>query len=99
LGAMPVDAAGLVRFRLRGRDLDCGASGAGHAVPAGTLPRMAVLPHAIVQHGHGAGQELDRNRLALCRTGARREVAREHFWAYPARMAFLRSEEHTSQPK
>ena len=70
LGAMPADAAGLVRFRLGGRDLDRGASGAGHAVPAGTLPRMAVLPHAIVQHGHGAGEELDRDRLALCRTGA-----------------------------
>ena len=70
LGAVPADVAGLVRFRLGGRDLDRGTSGAGHAVPAGALPRMAVLPHAIVEHGHGAGQELDRDRLALCRAGA-----------------------------
>ncbi len=34
------------------------------------LPRVAVLPHAVVEHGHGAGQKLDRDRLALCRTGA-----------------------------
>ena len=76
-------------FGSRGRDLDRGTSGAGHAVPAGALPRMAVLPHAVVEHGHGAGQELDRDRLALCRTGAGREVARKHFWPHPARMAFL----------
>ena len=73
LGAMPADAAGLVRLWQRGRDLDRGASRAGHAVPAGALPRMAVLPHAAVEHGHGAGQELDRDRLALCRAGAGRE--------------------------
>ena len=89
LGAMPADAAGLVRVRLRGRDLDRGASGAGHAVPAGALSRMAVLPHAIVEHGHGAGEKLDRDRLALCRTGAGREIARKHFWPHPARMAFV----------
>ena len=76
-------------FGSRGRDLDRGTSGAGHAVPAGALSRMAVLPHAVVEHGHGAGQELDRDRLALCRTGARREIARKHFWPHPARMAFL----------
>ena len=57
-------------FGSRGRDLDRRTSGAGHAVPAGALSRMAVLPHAAVQHGHGAGQELDRHRLALCRAGA-----------------------------
>src|SRR5439155_58204 len=61
LGAMPPDAAGLVRLRLSGRGLDRGASGAGHAVPSGSLSRMAVLPHAVVQHGHGAGQEFDRD--------------------------------------
>ncbi len=36
----------------------------------GTVSRVAVLPHVAVEHGHGAGQELDRDRLALCRTGA-----------------------------
>ena len=30
------------------------------------LNRMAVLPHAVVEHGHGAGQ-VDRDRLALRR--------------------------------
>jgi hypothetical protein len=69
LGAMPADAAGLVRLRQRGRDLDRGSIRTGHAVPAGALSRMAVLPHAAVEHGHGAGQELDRDRLALCRAG------------------------------
>ena len=89
LGAMPADAAGLVRFCQRGRGLDRKASRPGHAVPAGALSRLAVLPHAAVEHGHGAGQELDRDRLALCRTGARCRVAREDFWAHPARMAQL----------
>ena len=89
LGAMPADAAGLVRFRLGGRDLDRGTSGAGHAVPAGTLSRMAVLPHTVVEHGHGAGEKLDCDRVALRRIGAGREIARKHFWAHPARMAFV----------
>ena len=70
LGAMPADAAGMVRLRQRGRDLDRGASRPGHAVPEGALSRVAVLPHAVVEHGHGAGEEFDRDRLALCRTGA-----------------------------
>lgn len=69
LGAMPVDAAGLVRVCQRRRGLDQGASRQGHAVPAGALPRMAVLPHPVVEHGHGAGQEFDRDRVALCGTG------------------------------
>ena len=64
-------------------DLDRGASRQGHAVPAGALSRMAVLPHAAVEHGHGAGQELDRDRLALCRTGAGRGVARKDLRAHP----------------
>ena len=60
------------------------ASRQGHAVPARTLSRMAVLPHAAVEHGHGAGQELDRHRLALCRTGAGRGAARKHLRPHPA---------------
>ena len=71
--------------------LDRGASGAGHAVPAGALSRVAVLPHAAVEHGHGAGQELDRDRLALCRAGARCGLAREHLRTHPPRMAQLAS--------
>ena len=62
----------------------------GHAVPAGAVSRVAVLPHAAVEHGHGAGEELDRDRLALCRTGAGRDAARKHLRAHP------RSEWHTS---
>ncbi len=91
LGAMPADAAGLVRLWQRGGDLDQGASRQGHGVPEGAVPRVAVLPHAAVEHGHGAGQELDRDRLALCRTGARCRPARKHLRAHPARMAVLRS--------
>ena len=63
------------------------ASRQGHGVPARALSRMAVLPHAAVEHGHGAGEELDRDRLALCRTGAGRCPARKHFRAHPAGMA------------
>ena len=89
LGAMPADAAGLVRFWQRGGSLDRGASRQGHAVPEGALPRMAVLPHAVVEHGHGAGEKLDRDRLALRRTGAGRRLARGNFRPHPARMASL----------
>ena len=46
----------------------------GHAVPEGALPGMAVLPHAAVEHGHGAGEKLDRDRLALCRARAGRSA-------------------------
>ena len=38
-------------------------------------PRMAVLPHAAVQHGHGAGEEQHRHRVALRATRARRRPA------------------------
>src|SRR5947209_9689787 len=87
MGAVPADAAGLVRFRSRGRDLDQGASRQGHGVPERALSRVAVLPHAAVEHGHGAVEEFDRDRLALCRTGAGLEVAREHLRTHQARMA------------
>src|SRR5258705_13902381 len=50
---------------------------------------MAVLSHAAVEHGHGAGKKLDRDRLALCRTGAGRGIARKHLWPYPPGMARL----------
>ena len=35
---------------------------------------VAVLPHAAVQPGHGAGQERPAHRLALCRTGRGQEA-------------------------
>ncbi len=84
-----LDAAGLVWLCQRRGDLDRGASGAGHAVPAGALSRMAVLPHAAVEHGHGAGKKFDRHRLALCRTCARRGLAREYFWHHSPRVPQL----------
>ncbi|MGX1048132.1 phosphoenolpyruvate carboxylase [Bradyrhizobium diazoefficiens] len=71
LGAMPPDAAGLVRLWHRGRAMDRRASRHGHAVPQRALQGMAVLPHALVEHGHGAGEKLDRDRLALCRARTR----------------------------
>ncbi len=84
LGAMPVDAAGMVWFWQRGRDLGGGASGQGHAVPAGALQGVAVLPHFAFEYGYGAGQELDRDCLALCRTRARHDIARQHLRTDPA---------------
>src|SRR6266478_9083613 len=86
---MPADAAGLVWLRQRGRGLDSGASRQGHAVPERALSRVAVLPHAVVEHGHGAGQELDCDRLALCRTGAGHELARKYLRTHPPGMASL----------
>ena len=83
------DAARLVRFRQCRRNLDRRPSRQGHAVPAGALSGMAVLPHPVVEHGHGAGQEFDRDCVALCRTGARCSPAREDFWAHPRRVAQL----------
>ena len=50
---------------------------------------MAILPHAVVEHGHGTGQEFDRHRLALCRAGAGYGLARKHLRAHPGRMAQL----------
>ena len=89
LGAMPADAAGLVWLRQRGRGMAHQASRQGHAVSAGAVSRVAVLPHAAVEHGHGAGEKLDRHRLALCRTGAGRGVARQDIRPHPAGVAHL----------
>src|SRR6266446_3738831 len=50
---------------------------------------MAILPHVTVEHGYGAGQELDCDRLALCRTGAGYDFARKYLRTHPARMAQL----------
>ena len=65
LGAVPADAAGMVRFRRRGHGLDRGATPGRHGAAAGDGARMAVLPDAPVEHGHGAGEERHRHRLAL----------------------------------
>ena len=75
LGAMPADAAGLVRFRHRGRGVARRAAKRRHDHIAGDVPRVAVLPDAVVQHGHGIGQERHCYRLAVCRAGLRHGIA------------------------
>jgi hypothetical protein len=63
---VPVDAAGLVRLWQRGRCMGQAASRQGHRFPSGTVPRVAVLSDAAVEHGHGVVQEQHRHRVALC---------------------------------
>ena len=53
------------------------------------VQEMAVLPHAAVQHGHGALQVEPRHRLALRRSSSRRRAARGDLLAHLARMARL----------
>ena len=45
---------------------------------------VAVLPHAAVQPGHGAGQERPAHRRALRRTGRGQEARQAHLRADPA---------------
>ena len=70
LGAVPADAARLVRLRHGREGLAGGHPDDGLARAAGHVPRLAVLPHAAVEHGHGAVQERHRHRVALRRPGA-----------------------------
>jgi phosphoenolpyruvate carboxylase len=77
LGAVPPDAAGLVRFGAGSGDViarirrmpaacrRCTTTGASSARP--------------VEHGHGAGQERHRHRLALRRAGRRRALRKAIF--------------------
>ena len=76
LGAMPPDAARLVRLRRGGQGVDRRPSRRRHGKAAGDARRLAVLPHRALEHGHGAGQERHRHRLALRRAGHGRCVAR-----------------------
>ena len=50
---------------------------------------VAVLPQRAVQHGHGACQDRSRDRIALCRAGARRKRARADLRAHRARARAL----------
>ena len=66
VGAVPADAARLVRLRLGGEGLSS------TLIPKDGLERLkamyralAVLPHPALQHGHGAGEVEPRHRLAL----------------------------------
>src|SRR3954462_11571706 len=53
---------------------------------------MAFLPYFALQHGHGVGEKLDRDRLALRRIGARRGIAGKYLWR-------IRAEWHSSIEK
>ena len=72
LGAVPADAARLVRLRLRGQGLRRGAPEGGLEALRRDASALAVLPHAAVQHGHGAVEVEPRHRLALRAAGRRR---------------------------
>ena len=65
VGAVPADAARLVRLRLGGEGLYRRPS-AGRARDAeGHVCPLAVLPHPALEHGHGHGEVQPRHRLAL----------------------------------
>jgi phosphoenolpyruvate carboxylase len=71
LGPVPRRAAGLVRLRLGDRAVprQGGEAAQGTAgVAAEDAQAVAVLPHAAVQPGHGAGQERPGHRGTLCRS-------------------------------
>ena len=51
---------------------------------------VAVLPHAAVQPGHGAGQERPAHRRTLCRTGRGQEARQAHLQRDPRRMGARR---------
>ena len=71
LGAMPADAARLVRLRLGGQGLCRGPPRGRPRRAEGDVCELAVLPHPALQHGHGAGEIEPRHRLALCAAGRR----------------------------
>ncbi len=89
LGAVPPDVAGLVWIRRGGESLYRGQPRDRARTAARHAQEMAVLPHAAVQHGHGAGQIQPRHRLALRPAGQRRHAARGDLLAHLARMARL----------
>jgi phosphoenolpyruvate carboxylase len=64
VGAVPPDAARLVRLRLGGGRL-ARRPPRRPRTAARDAPRLAVLRHAAVQHGHGAVENRPRHRLAL----------------------------------
>jgi hypothetical protein len=80
LGPVPAGAAGLVRFRIgRSRpswpkvsDRASSRAAAAHA------SAVALLPHAAVQPGHGAGQERPAHCAALHGTGRRQGHGAAH---------------------
>ncbi len=83
LGPEPRRAAGLVRVRRGGGKISGGRrlSGAAPAHARG----VAVLPHAALQHGHGAGESRFLHRPALLRTGPRSGAGQAHFCRHRGR--------------
>ncbi len=73
LGAVPVDAARLVRLRLGGRNVDGRRRATSSPLLARNARAVAVLPQRAVQHGDGAREDRPRGRVALRGAGARRE--------------------------
>ena len=89
LGAVPVDAAGLVRLRLSGRRVHRRRPRTRARASARDVQALAVLPHDAVQHGHGALEVEPRDRLALRAARARRRAARGDLLAHFPGMARL----------
>ena len=89
LGAMPVDAAGLVWIWRGGESLCRGPPRRRARAVEKDVQALALLPHLALQHGHGAGEVEPRHRLALRSARARRTIARTDFFAHLARAARL----------
>ena len=89
LGAVPADAARLVRLRLGGEGLCRGPPEGRPRCAEGHVPALAVLPHAALQHGHGAVEIEPRHRLALRAPRRRRGFAGKDLRPHLARMARL----------
>ena len=87
LGAVPADAARLVRLRLRGEGLYRGSPEGRARNAQGHVRALAVLPDPALQHGHGDGEVEPRHRLALRAPGRGRGAAREDLRPHLARMA------------
>ena len=91
LGPVPHGAAGLVRLRQRrSRPFSAAHGHTGRALEAAAAHAhaVAVLPHAAVEPGHGAGQERPAHRRALRRAGrGHAPVGKRIFAAHPGRVA------------
>ena len=95
LGAVPADAARLVRLRLRRQSLHGSASSGRARGLAGDAQALAVLPHAALQHGHGDVEVEPRHRLPLCPARRRCALAGKDLRPHRPGMArFGRGAEH-----
>jgi phosphoenolpyruvate carboxylase len=83
-GAMPPDAARLVRLRHGGRGM-AGREQDGLAAAVRDARALAVLPQRAVEHGDGARQDRSRGRLALRGARSRRGAALVHLQPHRGR--------------